>query len=295
MRDYLITVFFIVTILIIPSVNAQVQYYGIDVSLDENGKSYIALTMTFLEPEKKFNLVVFGRIENLEATSNAGHVNCTLNVKEASFLDCDLPLTQEKRTLGIKFDTPDLVKSLDSRFLFSGDFSLNQHIQQVFASIKLPEGFAVAKENGVSPEDVDIASDGRRIIVNWELKNITTKDALKFQVIYEKLGSALFIRPIYLVIISIVTIIIIISAVFFILRKIRTQPQEVILSVLDEYERKVMQVITEAGGEISQKKVVQQTNLSKAKVSRVVKSLINRGVIQSERKGRTNRLRIIKK
>lgn len=289
----LIAAFLIVILLVTPITLAQVQYYGIDASLDEKGKSSITLTITFLEPKKKFVLVVLGRIENFKATSNAGPVNCTLNVKEASYIDCDLPLTKEKRTLEIKFDTPDLVKTFGDRFLFSGDFSLNQDIQQVFSSVKLAEGFAIAEENEtkpISPKDVTIVSDGRRIIINWKIENVRAEDALKFQVVYEKLKPTLFINPRYLAGIAIAVALI----VFFVVKKTR-KTQEVILSVLDEYERKVMQVISEAGGEINQKKVVQQTNLSKAKVSRVVRSLVNRGLIGVERRGKTNRLKLIKK
>jgi uncharacterized membrane protein len=72
------------------------------------------------------------------------------------------------------------------------------------------------------------------------------------------------------------------------------KPEKIILSVLDEFERKVFDVIKEAG-EINQKKVAQLTNLSKAKVSRVVKSLAERGLIEVERLGRTNKLKIVKK
>ena len=46
---------------------------------------------------------------------------------------------------------------------------------------------------------------------------------------------------------------------------------------------------------MNQRKIVQETNLSKAKVSRVVKSLVERGVIEVERIGRTNKLKILKK
>jgi uncharacterized membrane protein len=68
-----------------------------------------------------------------------------------------------------------------------------------------------------------------------------------------------------------------------------------VLSVLDDFERKVLDVIVNAGGTVNQKKVVQETNLSKAKVSRVVQDLVKRGLIQAERLGRTNKLKLVKK
>ena len=81
---------------------------------------------------------------------------------------------------------------------------------------------------------------------------------------------------------------------FFFYRNIK-KPKEVILSVLDDFERKVVEVITNAGGEINQRKVVQETNLSKAKVSRVVKRLQERGLIDVTRLGRTNKLKLVQK
>jgi uncharacterized membrane protein len=56
-----------------------------------------------------------------------------------------------------------------------------------------------------------------------------------------------------------------------------------------------MKAISQAGGEINQRKVVQETNLSKAKVSRVVKTLAERGLIEIKRSGRTNKLKMVKK
>ena len=80
----------------------------------------------------------------------------------------------------------------------------------------------------------------------------------------------------------------------FIFKRIK-KPAEVIISVLDDYEKRVINIINAAGGEVNQRKVVQETNLSKAKVSRVVKNLQNRGLITVERIGRTNKLKLAKK
>jgi uncharacterized membrane protein len=73
------------------------------------------------------------------------------------------------------------------------------------------------------------------------------------------------------------------------------KPQKFILSVLDDYERKIMDLIIASEGVTDQKKIVKDTNLSKAKVSRVVKSLVERGLIEVERIGRRNKLKLIKK
>jgi len=281
--------FFLTIILLSTTVLAQLQYYGIDLRLDEKGKSLVKLTFTFAQPEKAFNFTILGRADDLRASSIAGLVNCSVVVYGVSYVNCDLPLTQEKRTVEMAFETEDFTKQLGKKFLFSADFSLNQKIDQFYFSLTLPEGMALSDEQRLSfSENATKVSDGRHIIVIWKLNNINDQP-LVFQVLYEPV-----LKPSSLVWYFIGGILVISAAAFFIIKKIR-KPQEVILSVLDDYERNVIKTIAQAGGEINQRKVVQQTNLSKAKVSRVVKSLEERGLIEVERLGRTNKLKLVKK
>jgi uncharacterized membrane protein len=131
-------------------------------------------------------------------------------------------------------------------------------------------------------------SDGRHIIVVWKLDEIEGK-SLVFQALYEPVQEMPSFIWYFIGGVAVIGIV-----AFFIIKKVR-KPQEVILSVLDDYERNIMKTIAESGGEINQRKVVQHTNLSKAKVSRVVKTLEERGLIEVERLGRTNKLRLVKK
>lgn len=289
MKVEVVVSFFLTIILLSTTVLAQLQYYGIDLRLDEKGKSLVKLTFTFAQPEKAFNFTILGRADDLRASSIAGLVNCSVVVYGVSYVNCDLPLTQEKRTVEMAFETEDFTKQLGKKFLFSADFSLNQKIDQFYFSLTLPEGMALSDEQRLSfSENATKVSDGRHIIVIWKLNNINDQP-LVFQVLYEPV-----LKPSSLVWYFIGGILVISAAAFFIIKKIR-KPQEVILSVLDDYERNVIKTIAQAGGEINQRKVVQQTNLSKAKVSRVVKSLEERGLIEVERLGRTNKLKLVKK
>jgi len=276
---------------------AQVQFYGVDVQIDDKQKSSVQLTITFSQPEKDFNFTVVGSIQKFSVNSTAGPQNCILQVSVLTVINCKLNLTQDQRTIILNFDTFDFIKDLNGRFLFNSDFSLNREIEQMTVSIRLPEGKALVGEtvpNRISfPDKANILSDGRHIIVEWRLSRVQVDDPLKFQVLYENiiLQPLFDFRIRYLLIAGAV---IGVASAFIYLRYFR-KPEKVILSVLDEYERKIFDIIVAAGGTINQRKVVQETNLSKAKVSRVVKSLVNRGVIEVERLGRTNKLKILKK
>jgi hypothetical protein len=238
-----------------------------------------------------------GRIENFNATSIAGPVNCNVSVSGISSVNCNLALTAEKRTIEIDFQTNDFVKNLDKKFYFDVDFSLNKNVNQVFASVKLPEGMALAQE-GVQgrlsyPENTTIISDGRHIIVIWRLTNLSSSQPIGLQILYEQLQEPvpIQIRLRYIAVFGVAVVGILIFAYIRFFRK----PEKMILSVLDEFERKVVNILSATEGAVNQKKVVQETNLSKAKVSRVVKSLFERGLIEVERVGRTNKLKLVKK
>lgn len=282
--------FSLILVLFSSTAFARLQYYGANVKLDEKGGSVADLTFTFAEPVKTFNFTVLGRVADLRASSIAGTVNCSVAVSGISQINCDLPLTEEKRTVEMELRTDDFTKPLGKKFLFSADFSINQKIDQFTLSLTLPEGMALSdSESRLSfPENNTKVSDGRHIIVIWNLYNIDGQ-SLVFQALYEPVLDTPSLIIYFVIGIAVVSI-----GIFFIIRKIK-KPQEVILSVLDDYERNVVTIISQAGGEINQRKIVQQANLSKAKISRVVKALEERGIVTIERLGRTNKIKLVKK
>ncbi|MEM5853232.1 MAG: MarR family transcriptional regulator [Candidatus Aenigmatarchaeota archaeon] len=287
---------FFLFLLILPTSFAQVQYYGIDSVLYEKGNAKVKLTITFLKPEPELDFSFIGRIEKLKASSAGLPVECELNSGAISFVKCKINLTQERRTVELNFETKDSVKKIGNNYIFDSDFSLRKEISSVFVSVRLPEGFSLVgeeiKERLSFPHNVTILSDGKHHIVTWKLVNVPEYQELRFRIIYEKIGEDFLSKNLFLILIFVVVVA---TASFFVYFKFFKKPEKIILSVLDEFERKVMDAIVNAGGEVNQKKVVQATNLSKAKVSRVVKSLAERGLIEIERLGRTNKLKIVKK
>jgi uncharacterized membrane protein len=64
--------------------------------------------------------------------------------------------------------------------------------------------------------------------------------------------------------------------------------------LLPEDERRLYEIIDEAGGEILQVKLVASGEFSKSKVTRLLDKLEDRGLIKRERHGMTNRVRLEK-
>ena len=292
----LIFLSFIAFLLLIPSSLAQIQYYGAEIELEESGRASVELTITFQKLEKSFSFNLIGKMEDLEAQSSAGPIDCDLQTNAISSLKCFFNLTPENRTIRIYFSTNDFVKRIGDRWFFSSDLTLHKNISSVHISVRLPEGMVLVGKNKTAsmlsfPENAMIVSDGRRIIVIWQIASVTSNQPLLFQFLYEKVLS--FAPLDARLVVGVVAIIVIVLS-FLYLRYWR-KPEKLVLSVLDEYERKVMDAIISAGGSVEQRKVVKETNLSKAKVSRVVRNLEKRGLIEVERLGRTNKLKLVEK
>lgn len=87
------------------------------------------------------------------------------------------------------------------------------------------------------------------------------------------------------------------SVLLYALLRIRTAKRmpEVPLFVLTEDERKVVDAIGNAGGELRQELLPDLTNFSRPKVSRIVNDLEGKKIFIREKKGKTYKVRIAKK
>jgi uncharacterized membrane protein len=267
---------------------SEIDYYVIDTTIDLNKRSFVKLFITFGEDIENFNLTIFGKIEKFNATGSS-RVSCSLKVDEISNVNCLTKLVKGE-TLIISFETFDFVKSFENKYYFSADFSLGKNVKKLDTVIRIPEGMSLVGE--IFPPDGKPSSDGRRIIVLWRKNDIPSTQAIKFQLGYEQPISSQLILPVWQFIV--VALVAALLPTYLVLRKGK-KPEKIILSVLDPFERKVIEAIISEGGKVNQKKVVQKTGLSKAKVSRVVKSLAKKKLITVERFGRTNILKLKKK
>jgi uncharacterized membrane protein len=275
--------------------NPEIRFYNIDIRINDQGRSYVSQTMTFMNPETVFSFKILGRVENFKATSNAGPVDCSVSVSGISDVSCQMNLTETQKELKITFETTDFVKSLDNKMLFSGDLSTKTKIDDISVTLRLPPGVLLVGEE-VSSSILSYTNNasahigGDSIIVIWKLVGFSPDNPLKLEVLYEKVNSLSFSSLIPYILLGGVFAVVL---GFIIIRHLK-KTDEVVLSVLDEYERKIVDIISK-GGEIKQKKIVELTDLSKAKVSRVIKSLAERGIIEVEHSGRTNRVKLSKK
>jgi uncharacterized membrane protein len=274
----------------------ELNSYFIDVDLARYGSATVKLVFTFAEPVSQFDVLFPFRISNFNATSSAGPVECDNQLDGVSIISCRTNFTEEKKTLEMTFQSPDMIRNIQDKSVFTGDFTVKMPAKNVLAAVRLPEGMILSQNipgGPTVPYTNSTSTDGRKITIIWRLTE-SGKSPLSFQVFYEPVEQTpSFVIPPLRVLLFLG--IIFGGGIALIVLRRRKKTQEVILSVLDEYEKGIISSIEKAGGTVNQKKIVQDTNFSKAKVSRVISKLVERGLVEVERRGRTNIVRLIKK
>lgn len=275
----------------------ELSTYSIDADLSGQSAASVKLILTFLEPVDQFDFLLPFRISNFTAESTSGLVVCQNQLDGVSLISCRMNLTKERKTIEIRFQSSDLVKPLQNGFIFTGDFSAKVPVKDVFVAIRLPEGMVLKDDvpgGATVPFSNSTSTDGRKITMLWRILDIGEKP-LNFQVFYEPAiepGPTFGVPPLRVLVLLAIIFGGGIGLIFFSRRR---KTQEVVFSVLDDFEKRVISAIEKGGGTVNQKKIVLDTNLSKAKVSRVIKKLVERGLLEVERRGRTNIVKFVKK
>lgn len=258
------------------------SYFGIESTAE--GK-VINVQITILTEEELFEFKVFGNVRNL--TSNA---DCKLIENKIS---CKRLNTT---SINLRFQSESFLEVEGNIHKFYLQFLLPS-TNRVTSLFTLPVGYVVANvSDSVYPKKYSMLSNGRNILVFWEIENVSSLQPLAFQVYYQPLevGEKKDYSFIYFLLIFLSFFVLALFSLRKRVAKKEIRPEKVVLKVLDNYERKVFEIVKKAGS-IKQGKIVELTQLSKAKVSRVVKSLEEKGLLKSERRGRTKIVRLGKK
>jgi len=87
-------------------------------------------------------------------------------------------------------------------------------------------------------------------------------------------------------------ILVVVIAVGYVRRLHRQSSVKVVMPLLKGDERVIVDILRERKGEAIQRALVRESDFSKAKVSRLVANLKERGIVDVEHLGRTNRVKL---
>jgi uncharacterized membrane protein len=272
----------------------DLQYYGIQNEINSDMTISTILTLKFSMPVSHLDYAFDFEIYDLKATADFSWVNCMLDDQDGrSSVSCDfMGMTPSKNTLTLEFNTNMGISMINDKYQYSSRYDVSLPVERAFMNVKLPKNGILAEEvanESFFPPDGKIYTDGWSIIVYWEKSDLNPGDSLEFSVLYTiPLVGGIF----YNVVITVMTLIVIVvmlGVVFYVRRSPRTAAT--VKSVLNRDEKIIVDILSRYKGKIGQKVLVRESDFSKAKISRLVKNMKERGILDIEPiSGRENRI-----
>lgn len=278
-------------LLLLPASHAALVDWNIDIALNEDRTSDWVVTLSYNESVEKNDYFFLGTISSYNVTADGSPADCSFSQGVGSSIVCD---SLNAKSIVYTFRTIQTVQVLQHLRLFKYRFSVFQNTDRFAVTVKLPVGSPLADPNQLSNTELEPfepafgrqGSDGRRIFVSWVLDRPVLGTAMDASVVYEQLEQSqvgLFIG------IVIALIAAFLAVLFFMFKR---NPVKDILPVLTDSERKVVKIVLREKGSVDQRQIVKETDFSKAKVSRVISDLVNRGILEKETRGRKNLIRL---
>lgn len=260
----------------------EITYLKIDVEImeDHSVKESIDIIL-YPKDENDFNLYLPNGYKNLEILYNDEKI--------------DLPLNQiirlnsnELNSIKISYTIPNAVEMKKKDFVYMKEL-VYPNVKNLIFRIKLPPAYGINSEDisAIIPEPTYLQSDGKRIIVLWEMKSPSTPTMFKIK--YNSLVTDNGFDTSILVPLAIVLIMLISVGILLVYRSSKNRNVEVKIppSLLSEDEMTICEIIRNEGGKIKQKKLSSITGFSKAKITKILSNLEKKELIEREPIGRT--------
>jgi len=271
---------FLLALLLPAQVHAlEISEYNITFEILPNGYVSERVSMVFAERlnTSTLNYVVLGEVADLSISGDLGMIDYTLE-RTGNENNVKFAVPEGTGRLEITFTAKDLVFAKDSLYNFFTNLQPPES-DRVNVIALLPRGFAVYRDV-VYPDGRETLTDGERIYLKWEFERPDdVMISFKFYSPYSDYSlPVLFAMGFAIVIIT-----------GYLTLHYRKRVKREFMRGFTEDERKVLGEL--AGRKVCmQKKLEKQFGFSRAKMTRVVKRLEKKGLVERERVGRTNRL-----
>ena len=249
------------------------------------------MILTSKEDIGNLTLLLPPEFSNLKITIDGQEKDCLLQLE---FARCGR-LTNGTHTVNTSYETDYPIANVGDNTIIKYTDKLPYPAEKQMITIKLPVGYIIPREKGkdesfyITPKTKETYSDGQRIILYWEQKG----QELPISIIARQVIGGLSA----LWVIAIISAVLIAGATsWFVVRRKKTPKpakKKTIIPTLIDNEQKIVNFLKE-NGEVWQKQIHQATTFSKAKVSRILRNLEERGVITKTIYGNTNKIALKK-
>jgi len=260
----------------------EITYIKLDVEIMEDHSSNESIDIIiYTNDEIDFNLYLPQGYKNLEVIHNDEKLDST--VGQSIRL-----IPEELNNIKITYAIPDSVEVKKNDYVYIKEF-VYPNVKNFLFRIKLPPAYGINNEDisSIIPEPTYLQSDGKRIIVLWEMKSPSTP--MIFKIKYASLIPNNGFNTTILLSLVIILIIFISIGLFLFFRSSNNKEQEVKIppSLLSEDEMVICRILKNEGGKIKQKKLSSLTGFSKAKITKILSNLEKKELIERQSFGRT--------
>lgn len=295
MRIIILVIILLVSIGVVSAIemdNFESYTYTVELS-EENSFHEIIGILNLVKESQELNFTLPPRVENLKFFIDEQEKSCVLEEKEGfSILYCSFskPIIG-KHIIKMYYNTAYPIFKIRNRVLYKSEYFPLYKTSKLNYILKLPVGYVIPKDKDVSffvnPKAKSVYSDGQRIILLWEKRDVIS--SFELSVLIEPV-----IEPSRWVLwVGLMLVLLMILAVFLFLKKIKKK--EIKYPALIEHERVIVDILKKAKADFLWQKQLQiKTGFSKVKLSRVLHSLEQREVIKKERWGNTNKIYLVK-
>ena len=274
----------LLALFVIPLTHAQgADKIEVYIDLDSAGAASQRAVFYFTTPLlTQTNYTLDGIVRDVIVTAN-GQIDFNV-VKNVIEIFPKAPVN----VLMINYTADNAVFHSNSVNYFFTEFNFDKETN-ISAQIKLPQGFVIY-QNNYKPLDATLASDGSRIILLW---NETNEKNILFSVKYQDYNDAGFFW--FLLAIFLVIFIIFVIFLFFHFKKKNKEAyNEAFMKGFRNDEQRAIQYI-EQKKTVFQRDMQRDLNFSRAKATRIVMRLEEKGIVHKKHYGRTNKLSWIQK
>ncbi|NOZ59370.1 MAG: winged helix-turn-helix transcriptional regulator [Euryarchaeota archaeon] len=297
----------LVLLVLLPAAVAGQEYYFRDyvifLSPDSEGNALEEVAFTVINLRGNISAVEYAMAtlpEEIRVYDDAGELR--FYTEDSSVV---VPLRKrltpgESQRLRFVFTLRNVVSSYRDDSILTLSYVPDVRVVNFTFVVKLPKGSVLVSEQrsaagaraAVYPAPDRILTDGEHIIIRWRKWELSPGESFRIFVMYTRAGEG---GAGYALALAGALLGGALTYAYFRLRRMKQEEERsrVVKLVLREDEQRIFDLLEERG-EILQEEVVRITGFSKAKVSKLVRNLEEKGIIRKEPYRKTNRL-VLKK
>lgn len=236
----------------------------------------------------------------LVAEDDLGELDCIVREFDSGKEILCEPRKETDYTVDIYFFADFVERDRQDVYTFSYVKQVLTPTQRTDVQVVLPEGFGLVQSNddpSYTPDYATVGSEGRRIFIEWQRENVSIGDTTQYRIQYEKL-QVLDKVPMNLAVGVLVAALLLAAGAVYYVRNNNGRDEETIAAVfpvLKEDEQLVLRYVIDNDGEVEQRDIVKNVSYSKAKISKLLSDLEERNLVQKEKQGRVNIVKLAKK